>query len=72
MKYRVYEVEKLTELNQNKDDLIKVLDEKIMMLQTWAQENFASLCKKITENYQLHIKNKKNIGSKTTSVMNVV
>ena len=53
------EVEKLTELNNKKDDLIKALDEKIIMLQTWAQENFSSICKKISENDQLHFKNEK-------------
>ena len=51
------EVEKLTEMNLKKDDLIKALDEKIIMLQNLAQENFSSICKKITENDQLHFKN---------------
>ena len=53
------EVEKLTELNNKKDDLIKALDEKIIILQTWAQENFSNICKKISENEQLHFKNEK-------------
>ena len=53
VKYQVYEVENLTELNQNKDDLIKVLDEKIMTLRT-------------SEKDQLHLKNEKILDQKVS------
>jgi hypothetical protein len=46
-------------MNIKKDNLIKALYEKIIMLQTWTQENFSSICKKITENDQLHFENEK-------------
>ena len=62
------EVEKLTEMNIKKDDLIKALDEKIMMLQTWAQENFSSICKKIAENDQLNFKNEKILEQKVSEI----
>jgi regulator of replication initiation timing len=60
------EVEKLSEMNQKKDDLIKALDEKIIILQNWAQENFSSICKKITENDQLHFENEKILDQKVS------
>ena len=62
------EVEKLTEMNLKKDDLIKALDEKIIMLQTWAQENFSSICKKITENDQLPFKNEKILEQEVSDI----
>ena len=60
-------VEKLTEMNYKKDDLIKNLDEKIIILLNLAQENLSSICKKITENEQLHFKNEKILEQKLMS-----
>ena len=52
-------IEKLKEMNSEKDDLIKVLGEKFSTLQNWAQEMFSSICKKINENDQHHFRNEK-------------
>ena len=62
------EVEKLTEMNIKKDDLIKALDEQIIMLKTWAQGNFSSICKKITENDRLHFKNEKILQQEVSDI----
>ena len=60
------EVEKLSEMNQKKDDLIKALDDKMIILQNWAQENFSSICKKITEDSKLHLENAKILDQKVS------
>ena len=54
-------------MNYKKDDLIKNLDEKIIILLNLAQENLSSICKKITENEQLHFKNEKILEQKLMS-----
>ena len=51
-------------MNSEKDDLIKVVDEKFSSLQNWAQEMFSSICKKINENDQYHFRNGKIVEQK--------
>ena len=58
------EIEKLNKSNNEKDDLIKALDEKVTALQNWAQEMVSAICKRMNENDQLHSTNEKILDQK--------
>ena len=62
------EIEILKLKNIEKDDLIRTLKEKIVVLQNWAQENFASICNNMNENAKLHLKNEANLEQKISDI----
>ena len=51
-----------------KNDLIRTLEEKILVLQNWAEENFASICNNMNENAKLHLKNEANLEQKISDI----
>ena len=58
------EVDKLKQLNGEKDILLKALEEKFNSLQNWAQELYLSFCNKINESDQIHVTNAKVLNTK--------
>ena len=48
------EIEQLKKTSNEKDDMIKALNEKFSVLQSWAHDNFASVCKTMSETDQYH------------------
>ena len=62
------EIEQLKKTSNEKDDMIKALNEKFSVLQSWAHENFASICKKMSETDQHHFKNEKILEQKISDL----
>ena len=58
------EVENLKQINTEKDNLIRTLDEKMSGLQKWAQEMYSTLCGKISETDQRHCNNENILDNK--------
>ena len=55
------EIEQLKKTSNEKDDMIEAL-------QSWAHENFASICKKMSETDQHHFKNEKILEQKISDL----
>ena len=62
------EVEILKQKNDEKDGLIKVLDERISGLQQWAQDLYSKFCNKSQQTDQQHFENAKIIDDKVNEV----
>ena len=57
-------MESLKQINTEKDNLIRTLDEKMSGLQKWAQEMYSTLCGKISETDQRHCNNENILDNK--------
>ena len=62
------EVEMLKQKNDEKDSLIKALDDKISSLQNWAQGLYTSFLNKSNESDQQHFNNVKILDKKISEV----
>ena len=62
------EVDTLREANEEKDNQIKALDEKVNALQNWAQGIYANIYKKIDEIDKHHCKNENILQQRIVAV----
>ena len=68
MKDLFSEIEQLKKTSSEKDVMIKALNEKFPVLQSWAHQNFASIWKKMSETDQHHFKNEKILEQKISDL----
>ena len=66
------EIDNLKLANVEKDDLIKVLDEKLISLQSWMQQMYSTLSNKMNETDQHHYKNEKILENKITELQDKI